>query len=76
MNDPLPVVVNITGDATPTYSWEARNNYPLMISSQAASTVLTFPQAGGPTVTCTLRDTNTEETNTSVVINFYVVDAL
>lgn len=75
MNDPVPVVVSITGDATPTYSWEARNDYPLMIGQQAASTVLTFPQEGIVTVTCTLRDTNTEEINTSVVINFYVVDA-
>ena len=75
MNDPLPVVVSITGDATPTYSWEARNDYPLMVGSQTASTVLTFPQEGGVTVTCTIRDPNTEEVNTSVVINFYVVDA-
>ena len=75
MNDPLPVVVSITGNATPTYTWEARNDYPLMVGSQAASTVLTFPQEGGVTVTCTLRDTNTEEINTSVVINFFVVDA-
>ena len=75
MNDPLPVVVSITGNATPTYSWEARNEYPLMVGQQAASTVLTFPQEGGVSVTCTLRDTNTEETNTSVIINFFVVDA-
>ena len=75
MNDPLPAVVSITGDATPTYSWEARNNYPLMVGSQAASTVLTFPQEGSATVTCTIRDPNTEEINTSVVINFFVVDA-
>ena len=75
MNDPLPVVVSITGDANPTYSWEARNDYPLMVGQQAASTVLTFPQEGGVTVTCTLTDRNTEEKNTSVVVNFFVVDA-
>lgn len=75
MNDPLPVVVSITGNATPTYAWTARNDYPIMISSQAASTVLTFPQAGAVTVTCTLNDPNTEEVNTSVIINFFVVDA-
>ena len=75
MNDPLPVVVSITGDATPTYSWEARNDYPLMVGSQTASTILTFPQEGGVTVTCTLRDPDTEEVTTSVVVNFFVVDA-
>jgi len=75
MNDPLPAVVSITGDATPTYSWEARNNYPLLVGQQSASTVLTFPQEGAATVTCTIRDPNTEEINTSVVINFFVVDA-
>ena len=75
MNDPLPVVVSITGNATPTYTWEARNDYPLMVGSQTASTVLTFPTAGSAVVTCTLRDPNTEEINTSVIINFFVVDA-
>ena len=78
MNDPIPVVVSATGmTASPTYSWSARNEYPLMVGTpNSASTLLTFPQAGPVTVTCTLRDENTEEINTSVVINFFVVDAL
>ena len=46
-----------------------------MVGSQTASTVLTFPTAGSAVVTCTLRDPNTEEINTSVIINFFVVDA-
>ena len=75
MNDPMPVIVAHTGNATPTYTWSARSDYPLMVGSQTASTVLTFPQEGGANVTCTLRDPNTEEINTSVVINFFVVDA-
>lgn len=75
MNDPLPAVVSITGNATPTYVWTARGDYPIMVGQQAASTVLTFPTAGAVTVTCTLTDPNTEEYNTSVVINFFVVDA-
>ena len=75
MNDPMPVIVAHTGNATPTYTWSARNDYPLMVGSQTASTVLTFPLEGGANVTCTLRDPLTEEINTSVVINFYVVDA-
>jgi len=76
MNDPMPVVVSITGDATPTYLWEGRANYPVMVSSQTASTVLTFPEEGMATVTCTITDSSTEEFNTSVIINFLVVDAL
>ena len=75
MNDPMPVIITHTGNAVPTYSWEARAEYPLMVGSQAASTVLTFPEEGGVSVTCTLRDTNTEEVNTSVILNFFVVDA-
>ena len=77
MNDPIPVVVSSTGmTASPTYSWSARNDYPLMIGTpNSASTMLTFPSAGSVTVTCTLTDYNTEEVNTSVVMNFFVVDA-
>ena len=45
MNDPIPVVVSIAGNAQPTYTWSARNDYPLMVGSQAASTVLTFPDS-------------------------------
>lgn len=76
MNDPLPVVVSITGNATPTYAWTARGDYPLMVGSQTASTVLTFPTEGAATVTCTLTDSNTQEFSTSAIINFYVVDSL
>ena len=75
LNDPMPVVVSITGDASPTYSYSARSDYPLMVGSQTASTVLTFPQEGVATVTCTLRDSSSEETSTSVVMNFFVVNA-
>ena len=75
MNDPMPVVVTIAGNASPSYTWSARNDYPLMIGSQAASTVLTFPQEGPATVTCTIADPASEEGTTSVIINFYVVDA-
>ena len=76
LNDPMPVEVSITGDASPTYEWDARNEYPLMVGQQAASTVLTFPQEGMASVTCTLSDSNTEEKSISLIINFFVVDAL
>ena len=75
MNDPIPAVVSHTGDATPTYSWTARNDYPIMVGSQTASTVLTFPEAGPATVTCTIADSGANGSPTSVIINFFVVDA-
>ena len=75
MNDPMPVVVTITGNASPSYTWSARNDYPLMIGSQTASTVLTFPEEGPATVTCVLDDPASQEGSTSIIINFFVVDA-
>ena len=75
MNDPMPVVVTISGNASPSYTWSARNDYPVMIGSQTASTILTFPQEGPATVTCTIADPASAEGTTSVIINFYVVDA-
>ena len=76
MNDPMPVVVTIDGDADATYKWEARNDYPLMVSEQAASVILTLPQEGTCTVTCTIRDPNaTDGPTKSAIINFWVVDA-
>ena len=77
MNDPITVVVSISGNAqNVTYNWAARGDYPLMVGSQAASTVLTFPQEGGPTVTCTISDPASQEQAISIGMNFYVVDAL
>ena len=76
MNDPMPVVVTIDGDANATYKWEARNEYPLLVSEQAASVILTLPQDGSCSVTCTIRDPNaTDGPTKSVIINFWVVDA-
>ena len=28
VNDPMPVVVTISGNASPSYTWSARNDYP------------------------------------------------
>ena len=76
INDPMPVVVTIAGDADATYSWSARNDYPLMVSQQAASVILTMPQEGPATVTCTIEDRGASDGPTkSFGINFYVVDA-
>ena len=75
MNDPMPVVVTVAGNASPSYTWSSRGEYPVMIGSQTASTVLTFPTEGAATVTCTIADPASEEGTTSVIINFFVVDA-
>jgi hypothetical protein len=76
MNDPIVVVVSISGNAqNVTYNWAARSDYPLMVGSQSASTILTFPQEGGPTVTCTISDPASQEQAISIGMNFYVVDA-
>ena len=76
MNDPVPAVISIAGDASPSYTWGARNDYPLTVESQAASTVLTFPQAGVATVTCSIIDNTATDSPTSAVITFNIVDAL
>ena len=75
INDPVPAEIFFTGDANPTFKWEARSNYPLMVGQQAKSTVLTFPEAGGPTVTCTLTDSTATDSPISYGVNFYIVDA-
>ena len=76
MNDPIPVVVTIAGNASPSYTWSARNDYPVMIGTPGSpSTVLTFPSEGPATITCTIADPASEEGTTSVIINFFVVDA-
>ena len=75
MNDPIPCVASISGDASPSYTWDARDDYPVMIGSQTASTILTFPSEGFVSVTCTVSDPNSVEKAESVIINFFVVDA-
>ena len=51
---PVAMEAAITGDANPSYKWEARGNYPMVVEAQAAITNLTFPQEGSATVTLTL----------------------
>ena len=75
MNDPMPVVVTISGDADATYKWASRGEYPLLVSEQASSIILTLPQAGQCTVTCDIKDTNASDSPQSIIFNFWVVDA-
>ena len=75
MNDPCIVILDHDGDANPTATWEARNNYPALISEQAEHVVITFPQAGMVTVTCTLEDETATDSPKSQPLNFFVVDA-
>ncbi len=75
MNDPLPVAVSISGDAVASYAWDARADYPLVVSAQAASMDLTLPQAGSAIVTCLITGTNASDSPKSLTFNFWVVDA-
>ena len=75
INDPVPAEAFFDGDANPTYQWEARNDYPLMVEEQSKQTVITFPQEGVTTVTCTLRDNTATDSPSTVAGTFYIVDA-
>ena len=72
VNTPVHVVATISGNANPTYKWEARGEYPLMVGSQAATTTLTFPEEGGPTVTLTVTDSTASDSPIAYAMNFYV----
>lgn len=75
INDPVPAEIFFTGDANPTFKWEARSGYPMIVGEQAKQTVLTFPEAGAPTVTCTLTDSTSTDSPYGYAVNFYIVDA-
>ena len=75
INDPVPAEIFFTGDADPHFIWEARSGYPLMVGQQEKSTILTFPEAGAPTVSCTLTDSTATDSPISYAVNFYIVDA-
>lgn len=72
VNTPVNAVVTIAGDASPSYKWEARGSYPLLVGQQAATTTLTFPEEGGATVTMTITDSTATDSPISYAMNFYV----
>ena len=74
-NDALAVEAVITGDASPSYKWEARGNYPMGVSDQAAITTLTFPQQGNATVTLTVTDRTATDSPFTYGMSFYVASA-
>ncbi len=76
VNDPIPVVVTVGGDANPTFSWSARGNNATFSDSTTASTEVTCVTEGLVTVTCTLTDNDSLEDQISTIVNFYVVDSL
>ena len=73
INSSVRMALAHTGDAVPTYKWEARSLYPLMVSEQAAHTILTFPEAGPATVTCEISDPDASDSPRSVIINFFIL---
>lgn len=72
VNDALAVEAAIAGDASPSYKWEARGNYPMVVSEQAAITTLTFPQEGSATVTLTLTDRTATDSPITYGMTFYI----
>jgi hypothetical protein len=72
VNTPVEVIATITGNSEPNYKWEVRGGYPLSVSQQAATTILTFPEEGGPTVTLTVSDSNASDSPVTYAMNFYV----
>ena len=72
VNAALAVEAAITGDASPSYKWEARGNYPMVVSEQAAITTLTFPQQGSATVTLTVTDRTATDSPITYGMNFYI----
>ena len=71
-NTPVAIEAAITGDANPSYKWEARGNYPMGVSDQAAITTLTFPQQGNATVTLTVTDRTATDSPITYGMNFYI----
>ena len=76
VNTPVHAEATITGDASPSYKWEARGDYPMMVGQQAATTTLTFPEEGAPTVTLTITDSTATDSPISYAMSFYVASQL
>ena len=72
VNQSLSFHMSHTGDATPSFKWEARSNYPVSISEQAASTILTFPTPSNVTLTCTVSDSNATDSPLTYAMSVYV----
>jgi len=72
VDTPVNAAVTITGDASPSYKWEARGDYPMMVGEQAATTTLTFTEVGSPTVTMTITDSTATDSPVTYAMMFYV----
>ena len=71
-NTPVAIEAAISGDANPSYKWEARSNYPMVVEAQAAITNLTFQQEGSATVTLTVTDSTATDSPVTYGVAFYV----
>ena len=72
VSTPVAIEVAISGDANPSYKWEARGDYPMVVEAQAAITTLTFPQEGAATVTLTVTDSTATDSPITYGMTFYV----
>jgi hypothetical protein len=72
VNTPVAIEAAISGDANPSYKWEARGNYPMVVEAQAAITNLTFPDEGSATVTLTLTDSTATDSPITYGMTFYI----
>ena len=76
LNDPIVANVTFDGDASPSYTWAGRSGYPVLVGTQTANTVLTFPQVGPATITCELVDPNSTDSPKTILVDFLVAEAL
>ena len=72
MNSPIICAVSFDGNVDDvTYEWSRRGTDNVLIGTpNAAQTVITFPEQGVFTITCTLKSNKTEEWS-SVIFTFY-----
>ena len=72
VNQSLRFNMSHAGDADPSFKWEARGSYPMVVSEQAASTILTFPEANNVTLTCTITDRSATDSPITYAMSVYV----
>ena len=72
VNQSLRFHMSTDGDADPSFKWEARGSYSMLISEQAASTILTFPEQGSVTLTCTITDYSATDSPLTYAMSVYV----
>ena len=69
---PLAFEAAISGDANPSYKWEARGNYQMVVEAQAAITTLTFQESRRAAVTLTVTDPTAKDSPFTYEVSFNV----